>query len=202
MENIKQNAIIFCHKSGVPDYLLQVVSWLEDKFNLYYRKMPHGRTEELSYAWKSIKGPVTYVFVVLDLRVNDKQLIKELDEKTEEEMRLFLDDKKSKWPDSFQLVLDLKGQWANEFDLDNLEDKEIVDDFSPCLVTFSEDSFGMSNSLGLWGVDCHFNKNNSIFNNKVDPIFTNKEAFFVEIELRAEHQTAIIEQVNGFADED
>jgi hypothetical protein len=203
MDNTKQNAVIFCSKSEMPDYMLQVTSWLEDKFNLHYRKMPHGRSEELNYAWKSIDGPVTYVFVVLDLRADDKQLIKELDEKTKEEMNLFLDDSESKWPDSFQLILNLKGQWVDEVDLDDLEDEEIVDGFSPCLVTFCEDSFdGISNFLGLWGVDCHLNKNNPIFSNKVDPIFADKKAFFAEIELRAEHQIAIIEQVKGFSDED
>lgn len=195
MENTKQNAVIFCAKSQMPDFMLQVESWLKDKFNLHYRNMPYGQTEELSCAWKGISNQISYIFIILDLRSEDGELIEILENKTEEEMRLYLEDHNSKWPNSFQLILDLGRESRETLESNDSEDEELEKVFDPCLITFSQKPFeNMKDFLGLWGVSSHINKD--------DDIFSDQSAFVEEIELKAEQLIAITEQVKGFTEED
>ncbi len=206
MENKKPNAVIFCPQAKIAQYLKKIVSWSENKLNLYYRNLPYGPSNELSYAWKNIKGQIDYVFVVLDLRAEDKKFIEEFGLKVKIGW-----DKIYNWPDSFELIFGLdrldQGVVEKIFEPeedDNYDDEDldlfIIDKtnntFNPCVITFSEKPINdhLIDFLALHGVSGHFSSEDKEFNNQ--------ELFFREIKEKAEELKKINQQVRGFIEEE
>lgn len=152
MEKIKKNAIIFCDKAAVPEYMKQVVGWLEDKFNLAYLNKTDDLEQEL-YLSLSVR----YVFVLVDLKEGDKRVIKEIIQKTEPQIDSFLEGPDTQLPSSFRLILEVA----------TAAPETSPKAFHPCVISFSEDYMGsLGDRLGAFGVGLHINQSDSIFHDK------------------------------------